>query len=52
VIDYVGQIGELNIAQILFREEQKQICALDIAKVLAKSCVKSGNCSVLEWLLA
>jgi hypothetical protein len=51
VIDYVGQTGDVNMAQIMFREEHKKIYALDMAKVLAKSCVKSGNCSVLEWLL-
>jgi ankyrin repeat protein len=52
VVDYIGQAGDMDIAQTLFCEERKQIGALDLAKILAKSCVKSGNCSVLEWLLA
>jgi ankyrin repeat protein len=52
VVDYIGQAGDTKIAQTLFCGEQKQICPLDMAKILAKSCVKSGNCSVLKWLLA
>jgi ankyrin repeat protein len=52
VIDYVGLSGDLEMAQALFRAESEQICAADLAAILAQSSIKAGKCSVLRWLLS
>jgi ankyrin repeat protein len=51
VIDYIGLAGDIKIAQSLFLEERKQVCAPEMASLLVMACAKSGNHLVLRWLL-
>jgi ankyrin repeat protein len=52
VIDYIGLTGNVRLAQALFSEERTEICAPDMASLLASACVNSGNHLVLGWLLS
>jgi ankyrin repeat protein len=52
VIDYIGLIGNVQLAQALFLEERKKIGASEMASLLAAVCVTFGNHLILEWLLS
>jgi ankyrin repeat protein len=52
VIDYIGLAGSVQLAQALFSEERAEICASDMASLLASACVNFGNHLVLGWLLS
>jgi ankyrin repeat protein len=52
VIDYIGSTGNVQLAQALFSEKRTEICASDIASILASACINAGNHLVLRWLLS
>jgi ankyrin repeat protein len=52
VIDHIGLVGNVQSAQTLFSEERKQKPPSEMASLLLKACVKSGNHLTLRWLLS
>lgn len=52
VLNHVSLAGNMEVTQILFLKERRQISALDMALHLIRSYARSGKCSILRWLVA
>jgi ankyrin repeat protein len=52
VIDHVGSVGDVQVAQILFAKAHEQLCESEIASQLVLAAAKAGKSDLMKWLLS